>query len=322
MMKTIGEKRIILLLGIAGTLGVLMNGCIKDNSAEKAAQEQNEIDTYLADHNISKDTKTADGIYYVEETAGTGDSIKFGDYMVINFTGRNINGSLIETNDSTTAAAAGKYNQYYVYHPIKLKFGYSLPGINVGISYMRAGGKATLIIPSSMANNDYNPLVYEIDLLRVIKDPVADARNELNNYLSELDSTKYQIDGHKVMPSDSLDSGIYYIVNDSIGTNTDSIASGDSVYVAYTGYFTDGKSFTKVTADNPLGFVYGDTKFIPGFDEAIGYMHTGTKVRVVIPYYDGYGTEGVNNPTYNFLLIPAYSTLIYDIELVKHKKNS
>ncbi len=320
-MKTIGEKRIILLLGIAGTLGVLMSGCIKDNSGEIAAREQTEIDTYLADHNISKDTKTADGIYYVEETAGTGDSIKFGDYMVINFTGRNIDGSLIETNDSATAAAAGTYNQYYVYHPLKLKFGYSLPGINVGISYMRAGGKATLIIPSAMATNN-GPLVYEMELLRVIKNPVTDARDELNNYLSTLDSTKYQIDGHKVMPSDSLDSGIYYIVTDSVGTNTDSIAAGDSVYVAYTGSFTDGKSFTSIPANNPLGFVYGTTNFIPGFNEAVGYMHTGTKVRVVIPYYDGYGKDAYSPTGYNFILIPAYSTLVFDIELVKHKSKS
>ncbi len=320
-MKTIGEKRIILLLGIVGTLGVLMSGCIKDNSAELAAREQTEIDTYLADHNISKDTKTADGIYYVEEVAGTGDSIKFGDYMVINFTGRNIDGSLNETNDSATAAAAGAYNQNYIYRPLKIKFGYSFPGLNIGISYMKAGGKAKLIIPSAMAYNNNNPLVYDIELLRVIKDPVADARNELNNYLSTLDSTKYQIDGHKVMPSDSLDSGIYYIVTD-IGTNTDSIVAGDSVYVAYTGSFTDGKSFNSIPANNPLGFVYGTTNFIAGFNEAVGYMHTGTKVRVVIPYYDGYGKDAYSPTGYNFILIPAYSTLVFDIELVKHKSKS
>ena len=321
-MKTIGNRRILLLFGIAGVLGVLINGCIKDNSAELAAQEQAEIDTYLADNNISKDTKTVDGIYYIEEVAGTGDSIKFGDYMLINYTGKNLDGTLIETNDSATAANAGSYNEYFVYHPMKLRFGYSLLGINIGISYMREGGKATLIIPSSLANNDYKPLVYTIELLRVIKDPVADAKNDLNSYLSMLDTTKYQIDDHKVMPSDSLASGIYYIVTDSVAANTDNIVSGDSVYMAFTGYFTDGKSFNSASSSSPYAFIYGQTNLISGVNEALGYMHEGTKAWVIIPYYEGYGADGYSPPSYSFQLIPPYSTIIFDIDIVRHKKNS
>ncbi len=321
MMNKTGNVKIFLLLGIAGTLGVLMNGCQKDNSTEKAAKEQQDIDTYLAYNGISKDTKTADGIYYVEREAGTGDTLKAGDYMVIDFTGKNLDGTVIETTDSTTAADAGIYNQIFIYHPLKIRYGYSLPGINIGLSYMREGGKATLIIPSSLANQDYNPLVYNIELLRVIKNPSADARNELNTYLSGLDSTKYNINGEKVTPGDSTSTGIYYIMTDNDPSQTDKIETGDSVYIAFTAYFTDGKTFDHATADHPYAFIYGILNNLPtGVSQAVGLMNEGTKARVIIPYYMGYGI----NPVYynHMLIVPAYSTIIYDIELLRRKSNS
>ena len=50
---------------------------------------------------------------------------------------------------------------------------------------------------------------------------------------------------------------------------------------------------------------------VDGFATALQYMHIGDYWRVYIPYWLGYGTSG--SPS-----IPAYSTLIFDIELVAY----
>lgn len=50
---------------------------------------------------------------------------------------------------------------------------------------------------------------------------------------------------------------------------------------------------------------------VDGFATALQYMHIGDYWRVYIPYWLGYGTSG--SPP-----IPAYSTLIFDIELVAY----
>ena len=50
---------------------------------------------------------------------------------------------------------------------------------------------------------------------------------------------------------------------------------------------------------------------VDGFATALQYMHIGDYWRVYIPYWLGYGTSGSSS-------IPAYSTLIFDIELVAY----
>ena len=48
-----------------------------------------------------------------------------------------------------------------------------IKGVNEGVGYMREGGKATLIIPSKLAYNDYQPLAFYIELLQVKHDTTA-----------------------------------------------------------------------------------------------------------------------------------------------------
>lgn len=49
--------------------------------------------------------------------------------------------------------------------------------------------------------------------------------------------------------------------------------------------------------------------FVEGFSTALQQMHLGDKWRVTIPYQMGYGTVDKS-------IIPAYSTLVFEIELV------
>ena len=58
-----------------------------------------------------------------------------------------------------------KTTTYFVYGPLKFEYGFSITGINEGLALMKEGGKAELLLPSDKAFYDFNPMIYEIELL-------------------------------------------------------------------------------------------------------------------------------------------------------------
>jgi FKBP-type peptidyl-prolyl cis-trans isomerase FkpA len=91
-------------------------------------------------------------------------------------------------------------------------------------------------------------------------------------------------------------------------------ASGDHVWVQYTGRLQDGKKFdSSYDRNEPIDFDLGAGHVIKGWDEGIAGMAVGGKRQLIIPPDLGYGAKG-NGP------IPANATLIFDVELVGLRK--
>ncbi len=87
---------------------------------------------------------------------------------------------------------------------------------------------------------------------------------------------------------------------------------GDSVYINYIGYFINGEPFASTLKKHRLfGWRIGDNKVIPGLELAVGQMQQGQVEFVIIPSYLAYGEEGLLD------LIPPYSPLVFQVELVK-----
>lgn len=118
--------------------------------------------------------------------------------------------------------------------------------------------------------------------------------------------------------------GVYYIkTKEGFGEIP---KSGQTVSVNYVGRLLNGKLFDtnveKVAqAENaiqqgreytPISFTVGKHQMIPGFETATANMKLGEKGTVVIPFNSGYGERSMGH-------IPAYSTLVFDIELVEIK---
>lgn len=93
---------------------------------------------------------------------------------------------------------------------------------------------------------------------------------------------------------------------------------GDVVSVLYVGKFTDGTVFDSSAAhDNqPLKFTLGADGLIPGFQVGVNGMKEGGQRLLSIPPVLGYGSEDVKDPSGN-VVIPANSTLIFEVELLK-----
>lgn len=108
-------------------------------------------------------------------------------------------------------------------------------------------------------------------------------------------------------------SGLYYIET-KMGDGP-KVEAGNRVKVHYEGRLIDGTVFdSSYERGEPIEFVVGQGWVIPGWDEGITMMHAGGKATLVIPSYLGYGERGAG-PT-----IPAFSTLVFDVEVVEVKK--
>jgi len=87
-----------------------------------------------------------------------------------------------------------------------------------------------------------------------------------------------------------------------------------AVLVDYTGRLIDGTEFDSSKGKNPIEFMLGDKKVIPGWEEGILGMKVGGSRRLIIPAELGYGDAGAGK------LIPPGATLEFDTTLVDAKK--
>jgi hypothetical protein len=81
MMILTGRFRVVLFIIF---LGFAVAGCAHNEWAEKEQKEKELIAAYVEEHGITEEQMTDDGIYYIEEVAGTGLSPGEDDYVVIN----------------------------------------------------------------------------------------------------------------------------------------------------------------------------------------------------------------------------------------------
>ena len=90
---------------------------------------------------------------------------------------------------------------------------------------------------------------------------------------------------------------------------------GQTVVVHYTGWLTDGKKFdSSVDRGEPFEFKIGVGQVIQGWDQGVLTMKTGGKRKLTIPPELAYGSKSVGGG-----LIPANSTLIFEVELLDLK---
>jgi len=100
------------------------------------------------------------------------------------------------------------------------------------------------------------------------------------------------------------------IVDSVVGKGAEAV-SGKMVTVHYTGTLTDGTKFdSSVDRKTPFTFGLGKGEVIKGWDQGVAGMKVGGKRKLTIPAPLAYGPNAVG-------AIPANSTLVFEIELLK-----
>jgi FKBP-type peptidyl-prolyl cis-trans isomerase len=96
-------------------------------------------------------------------------------------------------------------------------------------------------------------------------------------------------------------------------------APGSIISVLYTGMLSNGTVFDSSEAhgNEPLVFQLGAPGIIAGFQIGINGMKEGGERTMQIPPALGYGGEDVKDPASGAIVIPANSTLVFNVTLVK-----
>lgn len=110
-----------------------------------------------------------------------------------------------------------------------------------------------------------------------------------------------------------LPSGVCYSVVKA-GTGKRPSAT-DSVELHLKGFLADGKQFEDTYTKN-IPYKTTPGSVIPGMNEVLQMMPVGSLWRVYIPAAAGFGEKGLTG------LIPPYSALIYEVELLKVTENA
>jgi peptidylprolyl isomerase len=105
--------------------------------------------------------------------------------------------------------------------------------------------------------------------------------------------------------------GLQYIETES-GTGSTEGRWCFGAQVEYTGSLLNGTQFDAGT----FAFTPGISNIIPGFAEGVVGMTVDSNRRLIIPPTLGYGAEPVVNNQTGAVIIPANSTLIFDVELI------
>ncbi len=106
--------------------------------------------------------------------------------------------------------------------------------------------------------------------------------------------------------------GLMYVINNS---GSEKPVKGNKVKVHYTGTLTDGSKFDSSKDRNqPFDFDLGMGRVIRGWDEGIPLIGKGGSATLIIPYHLAYGERGSGK-------IPAFSTLIFEVDLLDFEKN-
>lgn len=128
---------------------------------EMEAKEKNDREKYLTDNKISQ-MATASGLIYIETKKGSGAKPTANDIVKVHYTGKLLDGT---TFDSSVDRG----------QPVEFPLNQVIPGWTEGLQLMAKGGKAKLIVPSTIGYGPrgqgpippFSTLVFDVELIDI-----------------------------------------------------------------------------------------------------------------------------------------------------------
>jgi FKBP-type peptidyl-prolyl cis-trans isomerases 1 len=297
---------------LLGASLLLLSSCLKDDYTKQANAEIDQIKAYVNAHYPGAKVES-NGFCIVDSTIGNHDYPKnTSDYVVIRYICKLLDGTIFDSNDTTVQLSNGYIPSFKVGGPITYNMGAILLALGSGISQISEGGKATIIIPSTLTQTvNFQPRLYEVRLLKVYHDIITARKQEFAKMIDSLgfqlkDSTK-----HGSFATYFGDTSKKYIAR-----------PGDTVRIKYYGYLLDSVSNSIIkrrlyfTQDTILPLP-SDTSLI--FQDALMNMKRGWNANVYVPYYRAYGPNILPYYLYDGtkqILVPPFSNLMFHVELI------
>jgi FKBP-type peptidyl-prolyl cis-trans isomerase FkpA len=276
--------------------------------------------------------RSPQGAMYQIFTHNTGDKIKLNDVITFQF---------IQKTDKDSVL----FSTYVAGHPVQAQI---QPSKNVGdlmdiFPLLTVKDSAIVKVPTDSifkGHEDQRPaffpkgsnlnFILKIEKVQSLNEAIAERNAAVDKVKTEetTSANKYIAD-HKLIVKTTA-TGLKYVVNKpSLKIRP---LKGDTVLVNYAGHTLDGKLFdssieavAKEANLNQPGRTYepiqvvigakpGDFgAVIPGWDEGLQLLNEGSKATFIVPSTLAYGSQGAGDD------IKPYSTLVFDLEIVKVK---
>ena len=276
--------------------------------------------------------RTLKGLQYRNLTNNAGAKIKLDDVITFHVTEKTEKDSLL-------------FSSYGIGHPVQIQV---KPSANVGdlmdVFPMLANKDSALIrVPTDSifaGHEESRPpflpkgsnILFSVKIERVqsLTEAIAERNAAMEKQKAAMEQLKTQetaiaaqyITDHKLVLKTTA-SGLKYAITQA--STKRRVMKGDTLLVNYAGRGTDDKVFdTSIEAIakeagliqpgrpyEPIQFVVGEGRVIPGWDEGLQLLNEGSKAIFVVPSDLGYGDQGSGER------IKPYSTLVFDVEVVK-----
>ncbi len=269
-------------------------------------------------------TETDSGLYYKLQMIGDGKrKPTIGDYLQLNITYKTVTDSVFM--DTRSGNDLGMVFLPFNHSSFEGSFEEGLSIMNEGDSVTFIVGadnlftkffksqlplflkKDAVVLMDVKLHRILNKKEYEDELVRyetIIEDRDIEEQRKIQLFL----------DTSKVSFS-RLQNGIFYLpVTQGSGSFPE---RGNTLRINYTGCFLNGKIFESTyDRGQPLEYICGEQgQVIKGLESAISLMNEGAKAKFIIPSHLAYGEDGSSTG-----IIPPYTTVIYEIELLNLTK--
>lgn len=267
-----------------------------------------ELAAFIEKENI-KEMPVESGIYIIPIEKGKGRCPVKGEKVELDFSASLLNGQVVGSTYDMDEKFTFVLGENFV-----------IPGWEVILPKMHLGERVKAIVPFDMAYGEhqvgsvpaYSNMVYDIKLLKITtkEELIKQAEEDMKvlkakseqafwDYIKANDITNY------------TKTGLFFAKADT--TSGARIEEGQTARIKFEAYYLDG---TPLGSSEQLGgsyeLKYGEHSVLVGLEEAIGLLRVGEKGRFVLPYSLAYGENPYGN-------IPAYSNLVFDVELLEIK---
>lgn len=145
-------RQYLYILGLIAMLSGIYTSC-KTNTLDALHEDEiTALDKYVKDKKLT-DFKDASGIYFKDSIKGTGDTIKSGYILKLNFNITLLDGTVVFTTEDKYGHNYEEYTFYVDAKDAAINQAYvqQIAGLHHGLKKMQVGGRAFMVIPSELA---------------------------------------------------------------------------------------------------------------------------------------------------------------------------
>lgn len=335
-------KKSLFLILVGGILAFLFNSCEVSPVDDNVSHLKRVRDAWVrVNYGSDYVALTQSGIYILEETEGTGNSVQDSSYCFVHYSMKDLDGTYKSTTDPEVAKMhLGTYSDSIYWSPAIWRIAdYAQnDGARELLKMMKVGGTVKAIVPPELSAITYpkdyktavvtntkefsSNMIYEMSLVKIVKDieqyEFDLLKNYADKYWSGLDSTL---------------KGYYFLKLKENPNEGDTIVNGTTINVFYSGHLIDGitddflfdtniadtaRMFRRYNKDNSYSGLqvtfYKDPEdavtnnsLVDGFARALSEFKYGEEGVVFFSSSLGYKAEGSGKS------IPPYSPLVFYI---------